>query len=214
MTIVKPGIALTSAHAIASDPLDRPEWRYVDHPTLEGFTAADWRLMNTQRAAFYAEHQADETLRMLAASARDTTFGYRLNNYHHCLQAATLAMQDGCDEETIVAAVLHDIGFIACPDWHGAFAASLLGAYVGERTHWMLVHHMFFQQIHIHDYPGLDPNERERWRGHPHFEWTAQFVARYDQNAIQPDLPTAPLEVFAPMVRRVFARPPRRQPTD
>ncbi len=52
-------------------------------------------------------------------------------------------------------------------------------------------------------------NERERWRGHPHFDWVAEFVARYDQVAINADGPEMPLEAFRPMVHRFFARPPR-----
>jgi hypothetical protein len=66
------------------------------------------------------------------------------------------------------------------------------------------------QQRHFHEYPDpVDPKECERWRGHPHFEWTGDFVAKYDQNAIQLDYDNAPIEVFEPMVHRLFAREPR-----
>lgn len=51
---------------------------------------------------------------------------------------------------------------------------------------------------------------RERWRGHPHFERTAEFVARFDQTTIVPGQPEAPLETFAPMLGRILSRPPRR----
>jgi hypothetical protein len=68
--------------------------------------------------------------------------------------------------------------------------------------------------VHIQGFPGIDPDARERWRGHPHFEWTAEFVAKYDQNAIQPDYDTAPIEAFEPMVYRFFARAPRPVPID
>jgi hypothetical protein len=90
---------------------------------------------------------------------------------------------------------------------HGAFAAALLGAYISERNRWMLERHQIFQQFHLHDYPGIDRHERERWRGHPHFEWTAEFVEKFDQNAIDPDYDFAPMAFFAPMVRRIFCRP-------
>jgi hypothetical protein len=50
---------------------------------------------------------------------------------------------------------------------------------------------------------------REQFRGHPHFERTAMFCARHDQNAFNPDYDTMPLEAFVPMVRRVMARPKR-----
>ena len=120
-----------------------------------------------------------------------------------------MIMRDGHDEETIVTALFHDIGFTICPDLHGDFAAALLGNYISERNAWMLKHHGLFQFHHCHEHPEVDPRERERWRGHPHFDWTADYVARYDQNAICPSYDTAALDVFEPMVRRVFARPPR-----
>jgi predicted HD phosphohydrolase len=189
--------------------LDDPSWRYVEARSLDAFTGSDWALLDRQRASFYARHQANEVLRMLSASEKDPVFGYCINNYRHCLQAASMALRAGEDEETVVVALLHDIGFIACPATHGAFAAALLAAYVDERHHWMLTHHQAFQSYHCATHPDCDANERERWRGHPHFAWTARFVERYDQNAIDPDYENLPLSTFEPMVRRLFARPPR-----
>ena len=190
-------------------PLDDPSWRYVEARSLDAFTVSDWDLLNRQRAPFYERHQANEVLRMLSASADDPAFGYCINNYRHCLQAASMALRGGEDDETVVVALLHDIGFIACPVTHGAFAAALLAAYVDERHHWMLLHHQAFQSHHCATHPGCDPTERERWRGHPHFAWTARFVERYDQNAIDPDYENIPLSAFEPMVLRLFARPAR-----
>lgn len=190
-------------------PLAGADWRYVEATALDDFTPADWTLLNNQRGPYYAEQQAAQALRLLSAGRDDPTFGYRINNYGHCLQAATMAMRDGCDEEDVVVALLHDIGFVTCPDMHGAFAAALLGAYVAERNSWMLRHHGTFQQVHCHDLPSNEPDARERWRGHPHFAWTERFVARYDQNAMDADYDNAPLATFLPMVQRIFARPPK-----
>ena len=36
--------------------------------------------------------------------------GYQVDRYTHSLQSATRAKRDGADEETIVCALLHDIG--------------------------------------------------------------------------------------------------------
>lgn len=197
-----------------SAPLARPDWRYVEKPTLEEMDADDWALLDRQRKPYYAERQADRVLAMFSLGHDDPSFGYRNNNFQHCLQSATMAYEAGHDEETVAVALLHDIGFIVCPMTHGPFAAALLGAHISERNRWMLQHHQIFQQVHLHDYPGLDPNERDRWRGHPHFDWTAEFVAKFDQNTIDPDYPTAPLDFFVPMVHRLFARPPKRVPVD
>jgi predicted HD phosphohydrolase len=194
--------------------LARPDWSYVDKPELDAFTAEDWRLLDRQRVVYDAEQRAAQALRMLAAMADDTSFGYAINNYRHCLQSATMVMRDGHDEETIVVALFHDIGFVTCPETHGAFAAALLGPVISDKNIWMLEHHDIFQGHHVHDHPENDPNERDRWRGHAHFAWTAEYVARYDQNAISASYDTAPLETFVPIVRRIFARPPKIRPRD
>jgi predicted HD phosphohydrolase len=120
-------------------------------------------------------------------------------------------MQDGRDEEYIVVTLFHDVGFTVCPASHGAFAASMLSPYVSDASRWVLEHHQIFQAHHCHEHPDetVQPEARERWRGHPHFAATAEFVARYDVTTIVPGLPEAPLDIFVPMVRRLLARPPR-----
>lgn len=197
-----------------NSPLARTDWSYVDKPDLDAFTAVDWQVLDRQRVVYDAEQRAAQALRMLAAMADDTTFGYAINNYRHCLQSATMALRDGHDEETVVVALFHDIGFITCPETHGAFAAALLGPLISDRNIWMLEHHDLFQGHHVHDHPDTDPNARARWHGHPHFDWTAEYVARYDQNAISATYENAPLDAFVPMVNRVFARPPKIRPRD
>lgn len=192
-------------------PLLDPSWRYVEKPTLDDFRAADWHQLNLQRADYYADQQAKQALRLLTAGREDPSFGYQVNNYRHCVQAATLALQDGRDEEYVVMALLHDIGFVACPKTHGEFAAQLLAPYISDANIWLLERHMYFQAIHCRELEGTDRFVRDRWRGHPAFEATAEFVAKYDQNTISPHLPEAPLSAFEPLVHRVFARPPRQR---
>jgi predicted HD phosphohydrolase len=184
---------------------------YVGPGTMDEFGREDWALLARQRRVFDAELQAAHVLRALEASASDPSFGYQVNNFRHCVQAATAALQDGRDEEYVVLALLHDIGFTLCPTNHGPFAAALLGPYVSERSQWILEQHQIFLLHHCHDHPDetVDYAARERWRGHPHFAAAAEFVERFDQGTILPGRPEAPLAVFAPMVQRVFARPPR-----
>jgi predicted HD phosphohydrolase len=192
-------------------PLLRDDWSYVEPIALDDFGPADWTLLRRQREPYYAAEQARQALRLLTCSADDASFGYRINNYRHCLQTATLAQRAGEDEETVAVALLHDIGFVTCPDSHGEFAAALLADYVSEKNHWMLRHHAIFQQVHmagVHD-PEVDPGARDRWRGHPYFQWTADFVERYDQRAMCAAYDTLPVEAFKPLVQRLFARPSR-----
>ncbi len=192
-------------------PLLKPDFRYVEAPRLDAFRREDWQLLGRQRRVFDAEHQAAHALRLLEATAGDPAFGYQVNNYRHSIQAATAAMQDGRDEEYIVVTLFHDVGFTVCPGSHGAFAAAMLSPYVSDASRWILERHQIFQSHHCHDHPdeAVDPDGRDRWRGHPHFAATAEFVERYDITTIAAGLPEAPLAVFAPMVRRLLARPPR-----
>lgn len=198
------------------DPLLRDDWRYVEKWSLADFRAPDWQLMNRQRAEYMKDQQARQVLDLFAASRDAPTFGYAINNYEHGLQTATLLARDGHDEETVVCGLLHDVGFVVCPENHGAFAAELLRSFVSERNVWTLERHQIFQRVHLHEYEGLsDPgivNECERWRGHPHFGWAAEFVEKYDIATIDPAVESMPLSAFEPMVRRIFARPPNPLP--
>jgi len=197
---------------LARTPLLRAEFSYVEPAALDEFRPEDWARLGEQRRAFDEDQHLRHVLRLLECSADDPSFGYQVNNFRHCLQAATAALMDGRDEEYVVVALLHDIGFTSCPTNHGAFAASLLGPYVSDASRWLLEHHQIFLAHHCHSHPEEAENaeEREIWRGHPHFAATAEFVARYDQATILPGLPEAPLATFAPMLARILARAPRR----
>lgn len=189
-------------------PLAHADWRHIEKIALEDFQSEEWHVLEDQRRRYLADHQADQALRLLTASQHDPSFGYMVNNYQHCLQSATMVLRDGLDEEDVVVALLHDVGFIACPLLHGDFAAALLGAYISDRNYWMLKHHATFQNLHSPHLPGVKQHERDVWAGHPHFAWTAEFVAKYDQAAADPDYPNEPIDTFEPMVRRIFARKP------
>ncbi len=192
--------------------LSQPDWQHVRKTNLEAFTAEDWALLNAQRAPYLAEERARQALEMLAAQKNAPSFGYEINNYEHCLQAATFALEDGQDEETVVVALFHDLGFVTSNETHGEFAAQFLRPVISEKNVWMLERHMYFQTVHLPSYPDIDTAIRERWRGHEWFEWTADWVRKYDIGSIDAAAETAPLSVFEPMVHRVFGRPPREMP--
>ena len=191
------------------DRLLRPEWQYIEPCNMDDYSPEDWAVMNRQRTDYLAEERARQALELLAASRNAPTFGYLINNYEHCLQTATMLYRDGHDEDTVVAGLFHDLGFIVCPENHPRFAADLIRPFVSEKNVWMIERHEIFQRIHLHGfYQPEDPdfiNERERWRGHPYFDWTEEFVERYDIVAIDPERETLPIEFFEPIVRRVFS---------
>jgi predicted HD phosphohydrolase len=73
----------------------------------------------------------------------------------------------------------------------------------------MLQRHGIFQGYYFFHFFGADRDQREQFRGHPHFEYTAQFCHQFDQAAFDPNYDSMPLEAFEPMVRRVLAQPRR-----
>ena len=135
--------------------------------------------------------------------------GYPVDRLTHSLQSATLAHKDGMDEEYVVCALLHDIGDTLGSTNHADIGAAILKPFVSEQNHWMLENHGIFQGYYFFHHLGLDRDMREKYRGHPNFEYTARFCHRHDQNAFDPAYEHMPLEAFVPMVQRVMARPKR-----
>ena len=138
----------------------------------------------------------------------DSYSGEQVDRYEHSLQTATRAHRDGADEETVVAALLHDIGDMLAPSNHGELAAALLQPYVSPNTAWMVKHHGVFQGYYFFHHLGMNRDERERFKGHPAYQQTVDFCAKWDQTAFDPAYDTMPIAAFEPMVRHVFAREP------
>lgn len=148
--------------------------------------------------------------RLLLALHRlgDSLEGYQVSRLEHSLQAATRAEADGADIETIVAALLHDLGDELAPENHSQFAASLIRPYVRAEVTWVVEMHGLFQmQYYAHHY-GLPNDGYLAYRDHPWFEACCRFCERYDQASFDPHYPSKPLAYFEPLLREVFARPP------
>ncbi len=150
---------------------------------------------------------ADNVLALLK-QLEGPRLGYKIDRFQHSLQCATRAERDGADEETVVCALLHDMGDSLAPENHGEFAAALLRPYVSEKNHWIIKHHGVFQGYYFWHHIGGDRDARERYRGHEHFDACAAFCERWDQNSFDPDYDTASLDYFDPMVRQLFAKEP------
>ena len=135
--------------------------------------------------------------------------GFPVDRLTHSLQTATRAHRDGCDEEYVVCALLHDIGDTLGSHNHPDVAAAILKPFVSEKNLWMVANHGIFQGYYFFHHLGLDRNMRDQHRDHPYFEYTAQFCHLYDQSAFDPEYKSESLEFFAPMVERVFAKPIR-----
>ena len=170
-------------------------------------TAADWAAIAAAGQAHRGEH-VDRILSHLKLLDNDYG-GFNIDRLEHSLQTATRAHRDGRDEEYVVCALLHDIGDILLPASHAELGAAILKPYISEQNHWMLEKHGIFQGYYFFHHLGLDRDMRDEWRGHPWFEYTAQFCHLYDQNSFDPAYESMPLEAFVPMMRRVMERPVR-----
>ena len=152
-------------------------------------------------ASFHAAH-GDRLLASLRSLGEDKG-GFAVDRLEHSLQSATRAHRDGRDEEYVVCALMHDIGDLMGPSNHAEVGAIIMKPYVSEANHWMMDKHGIFQGYYFFHYIGLDREMREQYRGHPHFEYCAQFCHLYDQNSFDPAYDSMPLEAFEPMLRRV-----------
>ena len=149
---------------------------------------------------------SDRLLELLKAMKGDK-LGYQVDRYTHSLQSATRADLDGADEETIVCALLHDLGDVIAPDNHSEVIASILRPYISEKNHWVLKHHGLFQGYYYFHHIGGDRNARERYKDHRFYQDCVDFCEKWDQTSFDPDYPTLPLEYFEPMVRKVLTAP-------
>ncbi len=178
--------------------------RIVGFRAMKDGTREDYQLLEELEKP-YAAGLAD---RVLAALGRlgHSLEGYPVSRLTHSLQTASRALTDGADEELVVAALLHDVGDDLAPYNHAAIAAAILRPYVRAEVTWIVEQHGLFQTYYYAHHLGGDRYAREKLKGHPWYEACAAFCERWDQASFDPDYPTRPLEVFEPMVRRVFAR--------
>ena len=173
---------------------------------MDAGTRADYELLHKKEQA-YIEALPD---RLLAALQRldDSLAGYQVSRLEHSLQSASRAEADGADIELIVAALIHDLGDELAPENHSQLAAAIIRPYVREEVWWILDKHGAFQMKYYAHHLGLNPDERERWRGHKWFASCERFCRDWDQMSFDPDYPSRPLAHFEPMLREVFSRPP------
>jgi predicted HD phosphohydrolase len=170
-------------------------------------TKEDWAAISAHFAPF-AARLPDRLMDDLKRLAGDFG-GYAVDRFEHSLQTATRAFQAGRSEEYVVAALLHDVGDLAGPYNHPDIAAAILRPFVSDETHFIVEQHGVFQGYYFFHFIGLDRDAREAYRGHPHFEATAEFCEKFDQVAFDPSFESMPLAAFEPMLRRVFEKPKR-----
>jgi len=135
--------------------------------------------------------------------------GFPVDRFEHSLQTATRALRDCRDDEYVFVALFHDVGDAVAPANHPEAGAALLRPYISNDMYWLVRYHGVFQGYYYYHFLGRDRDLRERYRGHPMFEKTAEFCEKYDQAAFDKGYESAPLSAFEPLVRRILSQPPR-----
>jgi predicted HD phosphohydrolase len=174
-------------------------------------TTEDYQFLDRQLTRHMAQMR-DELPRFATKLLREQAgfpLGYPIDRLQHSLQTATRALRDRADEETVAAALLHDIGDGVGVFNHSEFSASLLRPFISERNYWVIKHHGLFQGYYYFHHMGRDRNVRDRLRDHPHFQACVDFCENWDQRSFDPDYDTMPLEAFEPMIGRLFQKEPR-----
>ena len=126
---------------------------------------------------------------------------YQISRLQHSLQTATRAEKDGADVETIVCALLHDIGDVISPSNHSQVSAALLRPYINEKNYWIVLNHGLFQGYYWMHHYDEDRNLRDEYKDNENWNACAEFCSKYDQNSFDPNYDTMGIEEFEPMVR-------------
>ncbi len=172
---------------------------------MEESTKEDWGFI-VPEAMKMAKSLPDRVLAHLRLLDGDFG-GFPVDRLTHCLQTATLAHEDGRDEEYVVCALLHDIGDTLGSFNHPDIAAAILKPFVSEENLWMVQNHGIFQGYNFFHHIGMDRNMRDMFKSNPHYERTEEFIRLYDNLAFDPERKALPLNEFEPMVRRLMASP-------
>jgi len=180
----------------------------VKFRSMDRITQEDWDIIVRHHEAHYAQHLPNDLIDMLNR-LKGPKLGFLVDRYEHSLQTATRALRAGEDEETVVVALLHDIGDLIAPENHCDIAAGVLKPYISDDNFWLLKNHVVFTGYYFFGFVGMDRMKHRELKGHPAYEKTKRFVEQYDCPSFDPDYDTLPLATFEPMLRRVVGRKPR-----
>ena len=177
----------------------------VSFSKMEYGTAEEYEFLETLYTK--CSHDLPDRVMGFLKQMQGDRLGYQIDRYDHSLQSATRAERDGADEETIVCALLHDIGDVLSPDNHSQVVAAILQPFISERNFWVLKHHGLFQGYYYFHHINKDRNIREKFKDHQFYQACVDFCFKWDQCSFDPNYDNLPLEHFEPMVRRIMSEP-------
>ena len=198
----------------------------ADKTSLSAMTPDDIKLMNKEFAEVASNSKLAERMLKLLTDQKGLALGCCVDLFEHGLQTASRCYKDlkartpkdakdltpagltQADEETVVVALLHDIGETYSPINHGEMAAGMLRPFVSPRNYWILMHHEIFQLYYYGEAAGsFDHTLRDELKDSPHWAACEEFCLKWDQAAFDGDYECEDLAFFVPMVHRVVSKP-------
>src|SRR5712672_2821509 len=147
--------------------------RVVSFRRMQDGTKEDYELLDESEKRYAAglPGRVLQAVRKLDHSLE----GYPLSRLGHSLQTATRALNDGADDELIVAALIHDVGDELAPYNHAEVAAGIIRPYVRAEVTWIVEQHGLFQTYYYAHHYDRDRNAREEFRDHPWYQACKDF---------------------------------------
>lgn len=150
----------------------------------------------------YQVQMAKRVVQMLEAN-RGIYGGFTIDQLEHGLQMATRALTDGADDETIVAALCHDMAKTISWKNHSDIGAEILKNYVSEKTYMILKTHQDFQGRFFNEYMGLDKDKYKMYASEPWFKDAIRF-SDWDEKSFDSEYVSKPLSFFIPLIQKIF----------
>ena len=179
-------------------------------------------------------HAVDETIALLERSAAEAYYGEPATQLEHALQTAQLAQNADADEETILAALLHDIGHVLDSghlhadlgvidhDVQGALwlqqhgyserLVDLVSGHVAAKRYLVATNSTYAARLSSSSVRTLalqggpmSPAEVANFEQDPRMKEKLRMRA-WDEQAKVPDLQAVPLERYRPMLELHFAK--------
>ena len=190
----------------------------------ENMRAVGASVVSTRREESFAPLPQQPTLAdILTQRLHVPWFGMPIAAARHGVQCGKLAMAAGCDDETILACLLHDVGLAVNRPDHGWWGAQLIEPYVSERISWAIRYHQalrYYPDPNVgYDYPEMyvkmfgENYQPPEYIAAAHREalahrWymTARHITMYDDYSFDRDAPID-LEPSADTIGRHFKQP-------
>jgi predicted HD phosphohydrolase len=173
-------------------------------------SAAEW--LHIGMATIAQQPAVADTILAMLRSFRGLNAGFRVDQYHHAMQMATMAKRDNANDATVLSALCHDIGKVISIEGHPEIAAALLRPYVPDENYQMVRTHQDFQGRWYYGYLGRPDNLRDQYQSQPWYQAAVRFTDEWDQAAFDPAYSIMQIEEFEPLVRQFFGNPTWRPP--